>query len=239
MKLYLFQCGTIRTKKHLLAAGVDPECEIVVPVPFYLVTHPDGNLLFDTGQPLAAVEQMSTGNYIPVMTRADYIANQLKRAGLKTTDITHIVLSHLHSDHTGGLEAFSNVLCFIQTSELQCPGSNIILERDDLQLNCLDGDYDVFGDGLVRIIATPGHSPGHQSLLLKIDNTGEVFLASDSVYLDEILDLNKMPGVFYDRKATVRTIKMIRKMRQRGVKIISGHDPQAWSGLRKFPDYYD
>jgi glyoxylase-like metal-dependent hydrolase (beta-lactamase superfamily II) len=239
MKLFLFQCGTIRTKKHLLVEGAESNRETEVPVPFYLIMHPAGNLLFDTGQPLAAVEQMSTGNYIPVMTRADYIANQLKRAGLETTGITHIVLSHLHSDHAGGLEAFSNVLCFIRTSELQCPGSNIIGGRDDLQLNCLDGDYDVFGDGLVRIIATPGHSPGHQSLLLKLDNTGEVFLASDSVYLDELLDLNKMPGVFYDREATIQTINMIREMRQRGVKIISGHDPQAWSDLRKFPDYYD
>ncbi len=239
MKLYLFQCGTLRTKKHLLTAGVDFECEIEVPVPFYLIMHPAGNLLFDTGLPLAAVEETSSGNYFPVMSKADYIAAQLKRAGLETTGITHIVLSHLHTDHAGGLEAFRNVSCFIQTSELQCSGSNIILEREDLQLNFLDGNYDVFGDGLVRIIVTPGHSPGHQSLLLKLDNFGEVFLASDSVYLDEILDRNIMPGVFYNREATRQTINSIKEMRQRGIKIISGHDPQAWSGLRKFPDYYD
>lgn len=234
MKLFLFQSGSIRTKKSLLVEG-ESETEIEVPVPFYLITHPGGNLLFDTGQPRSAMKGPLTGDYIPVMNKADYVSPQLKKAGLTTSHITQIVLSHLHSDHAGGLEAFKNTECFIQEKELLADERN----RDGLRWRYLNGDYDVFGDGLVRIVSTPGHSPGHQSLLLKLEKSGKVLLTSDSVYLDEILDHNVLPGVYYDREATRRTIQMIRDMRQHGISVICGHDPVIWSRLKHAPDYYE
>ncbi|MFA6817210.1 MAG: MBL fold metallo-hydrolase [Lentisphaeria bacterium] len=234
MKLYMFQCGTIRTKKHLLVAGPVAKQDFVVPVPFFLIKHPKGTVLFDTGQPMSAVHCAATGNYIPVMTADDYISNQLKKIGLKTTDITHIVLSHLHSDHAGGIEAFSDVVCYIQKAEL----NKDIINKYPLRWHILTGDYDVFGDGKIQIIFTPGHSLGHQSLLLKLEETGNVLLTADAIYTEEILKHNVMPGVFQNRDASVRTIEKIRQMYRKGVMVISGHDPQAWGKYKLAPAYY-
>jgi len=224
MKLYRFQCGSIITKKHLLVEGPASEEPYKVPVPFYLIDHPKGKVLFDTGQPFSAISGPKGGNYIPVMSEEDYVSNQLERHGIKTTDITHIVLSHLHSDHAGGLEAFNSTECFINEAELQNGAVDKLLEKYPLKWNLLRGDYDIFGDGKVKIIFTPGHTPGHQSLLLRPDEEGDVLLAADSVYTDEILDRNVLPGVLHDKDETIKTLNKIKEMRNIGIKIISGHN---------------
>lgn len=240
MKLHLFQCGTIRTKKHLLVKGPETDAEFVVPIPFFGIEHPAGKVLFDTGQPLSAVGCTTGGNYIPVMTEADYVSYQLARIGWQTSDITHIVLSHLHADHAGGIEAFQNAVCFLQESELA--HGRGIMDRYPLRWHLLRGEqqprYDVFGDGKVQIVFTPGHTPGHQSLLLELGEWGPTLLAADSVYTDEVLAPEGFPGVFSNREDTVRTLAMIREMRRDGVRVIAGHDPQAWVGFRLAPDYY-
>lgn len=245
MKLYMFQCGTIKTKKYLLVEGPKSDDEFIVPIPFFLIEHPEGKMLFDTGQPFSAVGAEEKGNYIPVMTEADYVSNQLERIGLKTTDITHIVLSHLHSDHAGGIGAFRDAICYLQEKEVAAGGggSHDITKRYPLRWHLLQGDreaaHDIFGDGSVQIIFTPGHTPGHQSLFLKLEDWGPTLLASDSVYTDEILEREILPGVFSSRENTVRTIGMIQEMRRNGIRIITGHDPQSWAGFKLAPSYYE
>jgi N-acyl homoserine lactone hydrolase len=239
MKLYMFQCGTVRTKKHLLVEGPETDAPFEVPVPFFLIEHQDGNVLFDTGQSLSAVDCTANGNYIPVMTEADYVSNQLEKVGLKTTDITHIVLSHLHSDHAGGLEAFKGTTCYIQKDELQHANNRNVIDKYPLRWSILNGD---FGDGRIhdlKVVFTPGHTPGHQSLMMKLKKTGKVMLTADAVYTGEILDNSVMPGVFHNREETVRTIEMIKIMRRNGVRIITGHDPKSWTGFNLAPAYYD
>lgn len=239
MKLYLFQCGTIKTFKHLLVkdAGIGQPYE--VPVPFFLITHPDGNVLFDTGQPLAAVRETATGDYIPVMNEADYVARQLEKIGLKTGDVTHIVLSHRHADHAGGLEAFRDAVCYLQKEELTYDDGHDFISQYPLRWQLLNGDHDIFGDGKIKIIFTPGHTPGHQSLLVKLEKRGDILLTSDSVYTEEILENGILPGVFYNQDDTVKTINMIKAMRRDGIRIITGHDPQAWSSFKLAPKYCD
>ena len=239
MKLYMFQSGTIITKKHLLVKGPETDAPFEVPVPFFLIKHPGGNVLFDTGQPLPAVDCAAHGNYIPVMKKADYVVEQLKKVGLKTTDITHIVLSHLHSDHAGGLEAFQDTTCYIQTGELEYKDKQRIMDKYLLRWRLISGDHDIFSDRKVQIVSTPGHSPGHQSLLVKLEKTGSVILTADAVYTEEILDNNIMPGVFQNREKSIETIEKIRQMRRKGVMIITGHDPQAWSKFKLAPAYYE
>lgn len=239
MKLYLFQCGTIRTKKHLLTGGPVTDELFEVPVPFFLIVHPRGNVLFDTGQPLSAIAEAATGDYIPVMTDADYVAMQLGKVGLNPGDISHIVLSHRHGDHAGGLEAFRDAECFLQAAELNYGDGQNFIARYPLRWRLLNGDHDVFDDGgLVKIVLTPGHTPGHQSLLLKLDRWGDVLLAADSVYLDEILDCEVIPGENSRHGDTSETIGRIRRMRRDGVRIIAGHDPVEWQKLKKAPEYY-
>ncbi len=239
MKLYLFQCGTIITKKHLLVEGPESNEPFEVPVPFFLIEHPDGNVLFDTGQPMSSVNATVTGNYIPAMAEDDHVSRQLEKVGLKTTDISHIVLSHLHSDHAGGLEAFKDAICYIQEKEIQHGNNQILADRDPLQCRFINGDQDIFGDGKLQIIFTPGHTPGHQSLLLNLEKWGKTLLTGDAVYTEEILDHNLMPGVFHNRKASIETIEKIQKMRTEGVRIITGHDPQSWAKFKLAPAHYE
>ena len=240
MKLYLFQCGTIRTEKYRLAAGADPKEEIEVPVPFFLIRHPLGNVLFNAGQPRSMIGHASAGAYRAQMSEEDFIVPQLAKLGLKPEDIDRIVLSHLHSDHAGGLEAFSCTLCYLQRAEYEfsmCPCKSGL--RTVLLKGAEEDGYDLFGDGTVRILFTPGHTPGHQSLLVNLKETGPVLLTADSVYLAEILNEEILPGVFHSREETVRTIARIRELRRNGVKIITGHDPAEWVQWKKAPYYYE
>ena len=236
MKLFMFQCGTIITKKHLLVEGSESNKPFKVPVPFFLIEHLDGNVLFDTGQPMSAANCATAGNYIPVMNEADHISSQLGKTGLRTTDISHIVLSHLHSDHAGGLNAFRSAICYIQKEEL---GNDNMNTYPLLNWRVISGDHDIFGDDAAKIVFTPGHTAGHQSLLVNLEKWGKTLLTGDAVYTEEILGDNVMPGVFDDREDTARTIEKIKAMRRNGVRVIAGHDPKAWKKFKLVPAYYE
>ena len=100
--------------------------------------------------------------------------------------------------------------------------------------------FDVFGDGSVQIVFTPGYTPGHQSLLLHLEKWGPTLLTGDSVYTNEILDEDVLPGLVYSPADAVASIRKTRELRQlHGVRIITGHDPSAWAGYAKAPAYYE
>ena len=233
MKLHLLQCGTIRTKRHLIEGGPAGEEPFEVPVPFFLIEHEGSRVLFDTGNARAAIHASATGDYIPTMAEEDYVVNRLAQLGLRPGDITHVVLSHLHGDHAGGLEAFRNIPCYLQKAELRHAGAVPIEQRYPLDWRWLDGDYDLLGDGCIHILMTPGHSAGHQSLLLKQDDRGEVLLATDAAYTRVALDRKSLPVCTYDRNAALQTFDRIDAFRQSGVRIIYGHDPEQWAALTR------
>ncbi len=245
MQLYLFQSGLIQTFRHLLIADADDGIPFTVPVPFYLIRHPRGNVLFDTGQSHDCIGQAErlaasamTVNYLPLMTEEDYIVPQLSKLGLTPTDITHVIVSHLHSDHFGAVHEFPHANCILHARELSSSHSPE-LQKINWSLLKTDEDYDLFGDGRLVIVSTPGHSPGHLSVLLSLEGWGAVLLAADSIYTREILDGGCLPGVMYDKQATVDTIERIRKMQQSGVRIITGHDPDDWATFKKTLNFYN
>jgi N-acyl homoserine lactone hydrolase len=260
MKLYMFQCGIIKTQKQLITMGRDVGEPFDIPVPFFLIKHPRGNVLFDTGMALAVVDDKIRHwgavleTYDPIMTEDDYVVAQLAKAGVKPEEITHVIFSHLHLDHAGGTGEFPNAIHYVQRAEMQYAympdffqaGAYIRADFDKphLDWHLLEGyqdePYDVLGDGKLRIVFTPGHSPGHQSLLVDLEKWGPTLLTGDSVYTEEILEEDVLPGLVYNPPDAARSIRKARDLRRiSGVRIITGHDPAAWAKYDLAPAYYE
>lgn len=261
IKLYMFQCGILKSQKQFFTMGRGVGEPFDVPVPFFLIDHPKGKVLFDTGNALGVardkVQHWGAGvleAYDPIMTEDDYVVNQLARIGVAAEEITHVIFSHLHLDHAGGTGAFPNAIYYTQRAEMHYAyvpdfyqASAYIradFDKPALDWYLLEGErddfHDVFGDGTLKIIFTPGHTPGHQSLLLKLENWGTTLLTGDSIYTQEILEEDVLPGLVYSPPDAVKSIKKMRNLRRmQGVRIITGHDPVAWPTFKLAPEYYD
>jgi len=256
VKLYFFECGTLKSEKHLFTLNRGIGVPFEVPVPFFLIQYNDKNILFDTGNALEASKDPKKhwGDiieaYNPVMEENQYVVNQLKTLGVQPEDIDYVILSHLHLDHAGGVGAFPNARYISHHKEVQwafnpdCTqkGAYIMHDIDKgiewLQLGNKFGEaYDLFDDGIIEIYPTPGHTPGHISVLVNL--TKPMLLTSDSCYTEENLNDNIAPGLVWDAEESIRTIKWIQNLQnEKGVEIITGHDPIAWKRFKKAPEYY-
>ena len=164
-----------------------------------------------------------------------------------------MILSHLHLDHTGGIGEFPNATYLVQRRELEWAyvpdfyqkAAYIRADFDrDVRWQFLDGPaddgFDLFGDGSLTVWFTPGHSPGHQSLVVNLPNTGPVVLTGDACYTNEILNEDVIPGLVWSPPDCVRTIRRFRHARDvLGMTIVVGHDPDAWAAMKHAPAYYD
>lgn len=257
MKLYFFQAGILKSEKQYFTAGRDVGKKFDVPVPFFLIEHPDGYVLFDTGNAYEVVnnKQEHWGDviaaYDPVMTEDEWVVNAVKKVGVEPEDIKYVVLSHLHLDHAGGVGHFPNAKYIVQRDELHfayvpdfyMKGAYIRKDFDkDVDWLILEGwqddKFDIFSDGKLVIYFTPGHTPGHQSLLVNLDEEGKMFLTGDSCYTTENLNEDVLPGLSVDSHAVVKTMQRTRHLKDLGVKIITGHDPVAWKAFKKAPEAY-
>ena len=260
MKLTIFQCGSLKSKKHLFTMGKDVGVDFTVPVPFFLIEHPRGLILYDTGNALEVAQDKVkhwgagvVGAYDPLMTEDDFVVRQLAWAGIAAERITHVILSHLHLDHAGGVGHFPKARYIVQKEEMRYAyvpdffqrGAYIRADFDkpDLDWVLLNGPQDprgdLFGDGRVVILPTPGHTPGHQSLLVDLPNNGRFLLTGDGAYTEEILDEDLLPGLVQNPSQAIDSINLMRHLRDQGVKVITGHDPTAFARLRRYPEFYD
>lgn len=224
MRFTILKSGTIRTWRHLLAEEtVTPE-RIEVPVPFFAIEHKDHLILFDCGQQMPETPVADTADYIPVMAAEDSLPHQLELHGLSAEKVSHLILSHAHGDHCGGLAELGNITCFLQRKEVETPaGKKLITAFPEKRWQILDGKTDLFNDGRIIVCPTPGHTPGHQSLLLTLDNDTRICLAADALYMDRALDDDREMR-FTSRDA----VEYFRRLRDEGVHIISGHDPASF-----------
>ncbi len=250
MKLYVFSSGALTIGKNILQ-NLGPTDTIQVPVGFFVVMHPKGNVLFDTGNNDKIITDPSYwGPFFkalnPVVTPEVAIDAQLGKIGLKPDDIRYVVVGHLHLDHGGNIGKFPNSTMVVQKDEIRNafwpePGTAGPYILGDKMIQ-LEGDMDIFGDGSVVVKRWVGHTPGSQMMIVRLPKTGTIILTSDNVYFRENVEKNIPPNVTlaYDPAGILRAYEWIRYMQAtEKADFFTAHDPDAFKALKKPPEFYE
>jgi glyoxylase-like metal-dependent hydrolase (beta-lactamase superfamily II) len=233
LRLYVFDCGRLdipdvtpyQLKKEDMATTV-------MSVPCFLVAHPKGKLMWDVGAvPDSTIPPGGTGRLRVYGTSTKTLRSQLAGIGYVPGDITYLALSHFHWDHVGNANLFTQGTLYMQQAEYDAAfgpepakyGFNPAV-YDKLRNNPvvkLNGDHDVFGDSTVTIISTPGHTPGHQSLLLRLPKAGTVVLSGDLAHFRENFDQRRVPGFNFNKDQSLASMDRV------GSLLLSEH-AQLW-----------
>ncbi len=248
VQLFALTCGRLTIPYGFLLEGA--KGRITVPVPSYLIVHPRGKVLFDSGLNLAARGdalgylgeaglRYATFHFEP----GEEIAARVAALEVAPGEITHLVNSHLHYDHAGGNAQLPNADVWVQRREWEharaLPDDDPGYRKRDFdtgqRLRLVDGEHDLFGDASVVCFPTHGHTPGHQSLRVRAER-GEYVLCGDACYLRESLEKLHAPGVIADREAALAVLRRFREMQVAGARIMYGHDPEFWKTVPQGPE---
>jgi N-acyl homoserine lactone hydrolase len=210
----------------------------------YLIKHQNEWLLWDTGLADNVADRADGIRIQAIGTtwkRKEKLLDTLAKLGLKPSDISWMALSHLHPDHIGNVAQFPQTTVLIQSAEYNNPVPVIGLPFAPNQpIKKIDGDYDVFGDGSVMVLSTPGHTQGHQSLLVHLKNAGAVILSGDAVHSEEAWTKRWVPGRNFSVDATRASLEKIARILQlEHGQLWINHDVQQSSSQHKAPAFYD
>ena len=257
-KLYRLDCGhSLANDGSVWTPGENVGRSIEFSSTCWLIKRGSEWVLWDTGVPQATLNDPKGWSTLPklIVYHLDKtITGQLAEVGLKTSDITYVALSHTHGDHIGNVTLFPNSTILMQRVEYSWisspdgPNDNVnqlkALARNLMgapkQLRLLDGDTDVFGDGSVTLISTPGHTPGSQSLLVHLKNSGFTILSGDVVHLEKNFEKDIVPSLNTDKAASIASMDRVRRMIAiYQAKLFINHDKAQSDTLRLLPAFYD
>ncbi|HTK90339.1 MAG TPA: N-acyl homoserine lactonase family protein [Verrucomicrobiae bacterium] len=242
-RLYVMDCGHgAAVDQSRWAPGVNVGEPIELSDNCYLIKHGADWLLWDTGSPDALAQKPLT-TPTGTATRAKTLGAQLAEIGVKPSDIRYVAVSHTHGDHVGNLDLFPASLLLIQKAELDwafAPGKNPSFKAERPVRRRLEGDLDVFGDGSVTILSTPGHTPGHQSLLVRLPKTGWVVLSGDLAHFKDNWDNRRVPSMNTSAEQTQASLTRVADLvAEKKTQPWINHDhPQSLSQKRS-PEYYE
>lgn len=253
MKLFLLSGGQIQMKKGVFTPGFNDEETIEIPLPVFLIRHPQGNVLFDTGitPEIASDPQKHWGGmakvFRPSLLPGQHLLDQLQTLGLSPKDIHYVILSHLHMDHAGNNRFFKHAELIVQHDEMQAAKKpenegRGYYRRDwdhNLRYRILHGSLDLFTDGRIVLEPLPGHTAGLQIALLEMPNSGKIVLASDASLMAENLEHAIIPKNVHQIEAYLRSRDRLLALRAQGALIVYGHDMRQWNSLKLAPEYYD
>jgi N-acyl homoserine lactone hydrolase len=211
----------------------DPGRPVRVPVSCYLLETDSERILVDTGLHPAAAEDMAAHYEDETVAVFECEQEQSIAEQVDLSSLARVVLTHLHFDHAGGLALVpESVPIVIQRAEWEAGHDDAGIElnyfqpRDyageDREIVLVDGDHDLLGDGSIELLSTPGHSTGHQSV-----RVGEVVIGADVAHFAEVLDDLRFPAFAADFDAQRRSAERLRALREDGLTVLPGHDPDV------------
>lgn len=228
------------SKGHM-TPGKDEGVPVSFPAYCYLIDHPKGKVLVDCG--------MHHGGPAYVKEE-DIVVNRLQELAVSPEDIRYVVMTHLHIDHAAYMTSFPNAVFVVRKEELKAAWWPEDCEKgycyDDYKetrfyqyLQPEDNEvFDLFLDGSVQLIDTKGHTRGHQSVVLDLEETGKTVLVGDASSFRENMDEKILPGFCSDSWHAMRSLEKLKHLEREGYYLIFGHDIQQKDTLKLSPAYY-
>ena len=251
LKLYVFDCGMLRFESIEGFSISDDESDIRdLIVPCYIVEHEKGRLLWDGGLPSKTAD-VNGWQGEGMLSRLDRtLSEQLPGIGLDMSSFDYAAFSHMHFDHVGVANEVNGATLIIQkpeydatfADEVTVPAVDPTLFKNlkGAERILIDGDHDVFGDGRVRIISAPGHTPGHQVLFIDLANTGPVVLSGDLYHFAISRRDRRVPEFNVDRDMTLASMDRVETLVQdTGATLWIEHELAFFEQLNTAPAYYD
>ena len=257
-KLFRLDCGrSVANDESVWTPGENVGRRVEFSSTCWLIKHGREWLLWDTGVPEAALNDPRGWSTLPklIVYHLDKsVTAQLAEIGLKPGDIGRVAISHTHGDHIGNVGLFPNSTIVMQRAEYTWihspngPNDNVnqlmALARQLLgtptRLQLIDGDTDVFGDGSVTLVSTPGHTPGHQSLLVHLRKSGFILLSGDVVHLEENFEKNIVPSLNTSKPESIASMARARQLiATYKATFFINHDKSQTDKLKLLPAFYD
>jgi glyoxylase-like metal-dependent hydrolase (beta-lactamase superfamily II) len=254
-RLYVINCGQIEIKD--LSRWSPPGVNVGKAFEFsdncYLIQHRKGWMLWDSGLPdslVATPEGVSMANGAFVTKRAKTLASGLAEIGVAPAQITRIAFSHTHADHVGNANMFAGATLYMQQTEYDVafgpePNKFNFYPSYYEQLRTtpvvkLHGDYDVFGDGSVTIISTPGHTPGHQSLMVRLPKKGTLILSGDLAHFEENWKNRFAPAFNFNHDQSVASMEKVAALLEENHAVLwINHDKAQSDTIPHSPAYVE
>jgi len=255
LRLWALDSPTLTVQSETLLYGTSGE--ITIPVPSFLIQHPEGLILFDTGLHPDAVEDPEKAYGAELASvlgigggpdaRLDL---QLAALGFTLNDVTHVISSHGHFDHTGGLHLFPEAKHYFGEGELRYASwpdpiqafvyrPEVLDNIRKLDVREVPGELDLFGDGALTIIPTPGHSPGEVSLVVRLKSRTFI-LTGDAIHLRAAMEQEFHFPIDADTKEALRSLRKLKYLKESlDATIWISHDPDDWAEFAHAPGYYE
>ena len=251
LTLHIFECGEIEVRDvSLFSPGVDIGVTKQMVDSCYLIQHPKGSLIWDTGLNDAigpdGIEKWKGAFFMKVPKT---LSSQLAEIGVKAQDIDYLGVSHFHSDHVGNANLFQNSALIIQKEEHDAAFSSdpskfgfdksLYEKVDTKKIMVIEGDKDVFGDGSVVIKRAIGHTPGHQVLFVDLKETGPVVLSGDLYHFTKNRTHKRVPSFNFDKENSLIAMEGIERfIKETGAQLWIQHDKEQNQSLKHAPEFY-
>ncbi len=250
MRLYFLHCGSLDLETSVIIPGAPKGQRLTLPIPAMLLQVDGRNILIDTGLPdscvgnpraLAEEGEPDPPEMVPIMDQSQTIVGQLALLGLTPGDVDQVVNTHLHFDHCGGNQHMTASSILVDARELETarsePGYLPVFEGPGVRFQTFEGDFELAPGA--QLLATPGHTPGHHSLLVRLPQSGLLLLPVDAVYTKQLWDENAL-GAGANAEDARRSMDRLRQLAQEtGAQVIFGHDPVQWKTRRIAPAFYE